>query len=119
METSLMKPRHLIIVACAAITLLGAGASVRQQLAKERAELNSAWWDCKTARQKLQIFEPARTVYRSNHAQVMRAEGWSKKLDQDEAWMADLIAKTESDRDHSCPKVANMDLDAPFPTFKR
>lgn len=114
-----MKSRRLIIVACAAIALCGAGASVRQQLAKERAALDSAWWDCKTAREKLQIFEPARTVYRSPQAQVLREQGWGQKLAQDEASMADLITKTESERDQSCPKVATMDLDAPIPTFKQ
>ena len=111
-----MKNRKLIMAACAAITLVGAGASVRQQMAQEKAVLHSAWWDCKTARQKLEIFEPAKSIYRGPHAQLLPAQGFGEKLDQDEAWMADLITKTEAERDQSCPKVANMDLDAPFPT---
>ena len=98
--------RGLSVAAAAALTALGA-CGIHQD--REAALQQAADRDlrCKTAREKLSIFEPAAGIYRTAQADKLRAEGFGPKLDEDERWLMAKIASTKAQRDADCPKEKN------------
>lgn len=95
--------RALAIMAATALTALGA-YGIHEEREAARREASDRNLRCKTAREKLAIFEPAAGIYRTAHAQKLRAEGHGPQLDADERWLLAKIDATRAQRDEDCPK---------------